>query len=196
MDLKEIGINTRNWIDSAQDRDYWVSDGGIMWLAEQCGKPLLLVTQIRYFSPSAHVSGLIVGLVAVSRTCSETEFKCNNGRCIPVHWQCDNEKDCSDGSDEIPSVCRKYQHVCLWRELPARNTWSWALPDCLDSRESIEEVSGNIVHIFIMSSCRPLSIERVRSAITRTFFSILVRGCKYHLSCAGQYLQRPLHCCW
>ena len=23
MDLKEIGINTRNWVDWAQDRDYW-----------------------------------------------------------------------------------------------------------------------------------------------------------------------------
>ena len=23
MDLKEIGINTRNWVDSAEDRDYW-----------------------------------------------------------------------------------------------------------------------------------------------------------------------------
>ena len=23
MDLKEIGINTRNWANSAQDRDYW-----------------------------------------------------------------------------------------------------------------------------------------------------------------------------
>ena len=23
MDLKEMGINTRNWVDSAQDRDYW-----------------------------------------------------------------------------------------------------------------------------------------------------------------------------
>ena len=23
MDLKEIGINTWNWTDSAQDRDYW-----------------------------------------------------------------------------------------------------------------------------------------------------------------------------
>ena len=23
MDLKEIGINTRNWVDSAQDMDYW-----------------------------------------------------------------------------------------------------------------------------------------------------------------------------
>ena len=23
MDIKEIGINTSNWVDSAQDRDYW-----------------------------------------------------------------------------------------------------------------------------------------------------------------------------
>ena len=23
MDLEEIGINVRNWVDSAQDRDYW-----------------------------------------------------------------------------------------------------------------------------------------------------------------------------
>ena len=23
MDIKEIGINTRNWVDSAHDRDYW-----------------------------------------------------------------------------------------------------------------------------------------------------------------------------
>ena len=23
MDVKAIGINTRNWVDSVQDRDYW-----------------------------------------------------------------------------------------------------------------------------------------------------------------------------
>jgi hypothetical protein len=23
MDLKEIGVNTRKWVDSTQDRDYW-----------------------------------------------------------------------------------------------------------------------------------------------------------------------------
>ena len=23
IDLKEIGINTRNWVDSSQDMDYW-----------------------------------------------------------------------------------------------------------------------------------------------------------------------------
>ena len=26
IDLKEIGINTGNWVDSAQDRDYWRAD--------------------------------------------------------------------------------------------------------------------------------------------------------------------------
>jgi hypothetical protein len=25
MNLKEIGMNTRNWVDLAQDRDYWRS---------------------------------------------------------------------------------------------------------------------------------------------------------------------------
>ena len=25
MNLKEMGINTRDWVDSAQDRDYWKS---------------------------------------------------------------------------------------------------------------------------------------------------------------------------
>jgi hypothetical protein len=25
MHLKEIGVSTRNWVDSAQDRDYWIA---------------------------------------------------------------------------------------------------------------------------------------------------------------------------
>jgi hypothetical protein len=25
MDPRQIGINTRNWIDSAQNRDYWIA---------------------------------------------------------------------------------------------------------------------------------------------------------------------------
>ena len=29
MDLKEIGINTSYWVDSAQDRDYWTAL--VMW---------------------------------------------------------------------------------------------------------------------------------------------------------------------
>ena len=41
-----------------------------------------------------------------SQTCSSTEFQCTSGRCIPIHWYCDQERDCSDGSDE-PSTCGK-----------------------------------------------------------------------------------------
>ncbi|XP_055694730.1 low-density lipoprotein receptor isoform X5 [Lutzomyia longipalpis] len=37
--------------------------------------------------------------------CTSDKFRCKNGRCIPKHWKCDQEKDCSDGSDEDPDVC-------------------------------------------------------------------------------------------
>lgn len=56
---------------------------------------------------------------AEARTCSDTEFACHNGRCIPNRWQCDNENDCLDNSDENPSVCCKYfaeylyKHLCI-----------------------------------------------------------------------------------
>ena len=32
--------------------------------------------------------------------CSDNEFTCNNGKCIPAEYECDNENDCGDGSDE------------------------------------------------------------------------------------------------
>ncbi|XP_011556445.3 low-density lipoprotein receptor isoform X7 [Plutella xylostella] len=41
-----------------------------------------------------------------SRTCTASEFRCKTGRCIPATWRCDNEKDCSDGSDEEPGTCK------------------------------------------------------------------------------------------
>ena len=33
-------------------------------------------------------------------SCSEDEFLCNNGECIPMARRCNIEKDCSDQSDE------------------------------------------------------------------------------------------------
>ena len=44
-------------------------------------------------------------------TCSDKEFTCSSGRCIPARWQCDREDDCDDGSDEDPSICGKLKWV-------------------------------------------------------------------------------------
>ena len=38
--------------------------------------------------------------VSAYRSCSEYQFQCNNGRCIPNTWKCDKADDCHDNSDE------------------------------------------------------------------------------------------------
>ena len=37
--------------------------------------------------------------------CEDGQFQCNNKRCIPTIWRCDDDDDCSDNSDE--ENCRK-----------------------------------------------------------------------------------------
>uniref|UniRef100_A0A0S7EG31 LRP2 n=1 Tax=Poeciliopsis prolifica TaxID=188132 RepID=A0A0S7EG31_9TELE len=44
-------------------------------------------------------------------TCSQSEFRCSSGRCIPAHWYCDGGADCSDGSDE-PLSCTTLVRTC------------------------------------------------------------------------------------
>ncbi|CAG2053766.1 unnamed protein product [Timema podura] len=60
-----------------------------------------------------YLSLYLILCVAETRTCSDKEFTCNDGRCIPSRWQCDNEKDCADDSDEDPKTCREYFHPSL-----------------------------------------------------------------------------------
>lgn len=41
------------------------------------------------------------GFIAKNRTCHDWMFKCQNERCIPFWWKCDDVDDCGDGSDEL-----------------------------------------------------------------------------------------------
>lgn len=42
-----------------------------------------------------------------SRPCSESEFRCNDGRCIPESKVCDGTIQCNDGLDESQCHLRK-----------------------------------------------------------------------------------------
>lgn len=44
--------------------------------------------------------------------CSEDEFKCNNGKCIPNRQKCDGFNHCLDGSDESSQLCYPSEFLC------------------------------------------------------------------------------------
>lgn len=67
-----------------------------------CASLLLLGTM--YQNQSSLTASLLCmcsccGCVA-PRPCSESEFRCDNEQCIPGNWECDNDNDCGDNSDE------------------------------------------------------------------------------------------------
>ncbi len=45
------------------------------------------------------------GPVKSNRSCSSTEFPCDNGKCIPLEWKCNKANECGDLSDEKATSC-------------------------------------------------------------------------------------------
>nr|XP_047125128.1 low-density lipoprotein receptor class A domain-containing protein 3-like isoform X7 [Hydra vulgaris] len=47
----------------------------------------------------------------VFSVCSSDHFQCFSGKCIPLNWKCDDYYDCSDHSDEDPSICGRTTEI-------------------------------------------------------------------------------------
>ncbi|XP_036940807.1 low-density lipoprotein receptor-related protein 8-like isoform X4 [Acanthopagrus latus] len=74
--------------------------------------------------------------------CEDGQFQCNNKRCIPTIWRCDDDDDCSDNSDEenCPrKTCAPAEFACLNGQcVPGR----WRCdgePECPDGSDEAEE---------------------------------------------------------
>lgn len=46
------------------------------------------------------IVGLFTVLLAIVSSCSEEEFQCTSGECLPPALVCDFKTDCKNGSDE------------------------------------------------------------------------------------------------
>ena len=70
--------------------------------------------------------------------CTRGQHRCagNDDRCIPVHWTCDGEKDCLDGSDEkdcAPFSCKPGMFQCKNNQTCiSRIRICDGIPDCSD----------------------------------------------------------------
>ena len=47
-----------------------------------------------------------------SRACPDNHFRCRSGRCIPLTWKCDGDRDCPTGEDEPDSCTNPDIHSC------------------------------------------------------------------------------------
>uniref|UniRef100_A0A8C5ETX7 Low-density lipoprotein receptor-related protein 8-like n=1 Tax=Gouania willdenowi TaxID=441366 RepID=A0A8C5ETX7_GOUWI len=75
--------------------------------------------------------------------CETGQFQCNNGRCIPTLWRCDDDDDCSDNSDEEncpKKTCATTDFACKNGQcVPAR----WRCdgePECADGSDEADAI--------------------------------------------------------
>ncbi|XP_043922260.1 SCO-spondin-like [Protopterus annectens] len=78
----------------------------------------------------------------IRKPCSEYEFPCGSGECTPLGWVCDNEMDCSDGSDEdtCNRTCALNEFQCQYSKECIHDVQLCdGIPQCRDqSDESID----------------------------------------------------------
>ncbi|KAK7105788.1 sortilin-related receptor-like isoform X2 [Littorina saxatilis] len=76
-------------------------------------------------NPGEVIQGHFCVVNATTGSCTSDQFKCNQGRCIPISWKCDRDDDCGDMSDETD---------CPYSTCPPITTFTCGTGKCIPSR--------------------------------------------------------------
>ncbi|XP_075145941.1 uncharacterized protein LOC142220611 isoform X3 [Haematobia irritans] len=89
--------------------------------------------------------------------CTEKQFRCGNGDCLPVRFLCDGESDCADHSDEMIPECRFKASTCGVEQFRCNNgkcipnRWRCDQEkDCSDGSDEAPELC--------MAFCKPYEV--------------------------------------
>lgn len=123
-------------------------------------------------------------IVSESVNCMKNEFRCGNGRCVPAHWQCDNEKDCSDGSDEDEHVCRK---ITGYGTQTCKTSFIILMfPDqkvCGTDEFTCRSTPGECVPLTWMCDDNPDCSDASDEKACSMYYVVDILHCRYHVSC-------------
>nr|XP_042898156.1 very low-density lipoprotein receptor isoform X1 [Parasteatoda tepidariorum]XP_042898157.1 very low-density lipoprotein receptor isoform X2 [Parasteatoda tepidariorum] len=71
-----------------------------------------------FYRISIAIIFIIYSIHLINGSCPPHQFQCENGRCIPVTWHCDEDNDCGDNTDETSCEFR----TCSDNELKCDNS--------------------------------------------------------------------------
>lgn len=100
--------------------------------------------------------------------CSNSEFNCDTGECIPLEWRCDDQVDCWNGEDEMNCSTHfhnqmHYHAACSENEFKCKNgeciDWDRVCNDVADGCSDGSDEGGNCETSCKNSTCEQKCIR-------------------------------------